>query len=317
MGIFSPLKCKYMFSALQKSNVQQNDWSISEDETLVQIIASNQYGQNGKFKWTKIAEALNYKVGNEGGFRLAKHCRERFFNHLNPSLKKGEWTLSEDILLLQSYLKHHKKWSLINAKLPGRNDNIVKNRFYKLMKMNKLMTKNRKNFNDEKILSLLDKLKASNHQEFNRSKVQNMEFNNPNEKTEIVYKFQMKETPTPVLFQNQPKQKSTETFPIEKKEINQNTHDLQECLHFQNQFFHNNELKNNQIQSDQTIITDDELYFVMSPQQLPKPPREDETLVDLDKIMNEIENINIYEQKNFKFVSNSILPKNLKRLWLG
>lgn len=40
------------------------------------------------YKWNEIAEELNKKVNGKFSFRLGKHCRERWLNHLNPILKK-------------------------------------------------------------------------------------------------------------------------------------------------------------------------------------------------------------------------------------
>lgn len=125
------------------------------------LMNSPEYGTNNKYKWTKIAQTLNETLKKQTNLRLAKHCRERFFNHLKPNLRKGDWTVEEDIQLLKYFLVFHQKWSQINAKLSGRNDNIVKNRFYKLMKENKLMSKSRKKFNDENIAELIRRLEGS------------------------------------------------------------------------------------------------------------------------------------------------------------
>ena len=37
------------------------------------------------YKWTEIAHELNQKCNNEI-VRLGKHCRERWYNHLNPEI---------------------------------------------------------------------------------------------------------------------------------------------------------------------------------------------------------------------------------------
>ena len=56
-----------------------------EDETIIQCIA------NGILKWSEIAAQIPGRIG--------KQCRERWFNHLDPTIKKGGWTPEEDKIL--------------------------------------------------------------------------------------------------------------------------------------------------------------------------------------------------------------------------
>ena len=34
--------------------------------------------------------------------RIGKQCRERWFNHLDPDIKKGDWTPDEDAVLFET-----------------------------------------------------------------------------------------------------------------------------------------------------------------------------------------------------------------------
>jgi hypothetical protein len=61
---------------------------------------------------------------------MGKQCRERWFNHLAPSVKKGEWTVEEDMRIMAAVQQHGTKWSVIVKELPGRSDNAIKNRYY-------------------------------------------------------------------------------------------------------------------------------------------------------------------------------------------
>ena len=45
----------------------------------------------GITKWSEIASRIPGRIG--------KQCRERWFNHLDPMIKKGGWSAEEDRLL--------------------------------------------------------------------------------------------------------------------------------------------------------------------------------------------------------------------------
>ena len=55
-------------------------------------------------------------TNNRSHHRIGKQCRERWFNHLDPSLKKGGWTEEEDAVLVEAQSKWGNSWTKI-AKL--------------------------------------------------------------------------------------------------------------------------------------------------------------------------------------------------------
>lgn len=77
-------------------------------------------------KWTSCSDFLSGRSG--------KQCRERWFNTLNPNVKKGGWTPEEDFLIFKFFSEFGSKWSLIASKFPGRTENSVKNRFYSTLR---------------------------------------------------------------------------------------------------------------------------------------------------------------------------------------
>ncbi|TYZ57126.1 hypothetical protein PybrP1_007174, partial [[Pythium] brassicae (nom. inval.)] len=96
----------------------KGSWSAAEDALLALKVAT--LGP----KWTQISRLLPGRVG--------KQCRERYLNHLDPSINKTPWTLEEDARLADACEKHGRRWSLIMTQFPGRSENAVKNRCYAL-----------------------------------------------------------------------------------------------------------------------------------------------------------------------------------------
>ena len=60
----------------------------------------------GTKSWTLVAARL-------GGGRNGKQCRERWHNHLDPDVKKGPWTESEDAIIIANQRKFGNMWARI------------------------------------------------------------------------------------------------------------------------------------------------------------------------------------------------------------
>ena len=59
---------------------------------------------------------------------------ERYYNKLDPKLKRTKFTEEEDEKIITLYLKYGNKWKEISCYFPDRNANMIKNRFYSFLK---------------------------------------------------------------------------------------------------------------------------------------------------------------------------------------
>ena len=97
--------------------LNKKTWSADEDQQLMQLLTVYTTKQ-----WSQISTHLPGRSG--------KQCRERWRNHLDPTVVKGNWTEEEDRIIFEREKAVGRKWSEIAKALPGRSDNAVKNRFY-------------------------------------------------------------------------------------------------------------------------------------------------------------------------------------------
>ena len=59
------------------------NWTVVEDEVILRYVYEKGKGDE-HMMWGNLSETLNGRSG--------KSCRERWFNHLDPKIKRTEWS---------------------------------------------------------------------------------------------------------------------------------------------------------------------------------------------------------------------------------
>ncbi|KAJ6246293.1 homeodomain-like protein-related [Anaeramoeba flamelloides] len=116
-----PKQCLHRWKKVLNPDLKKGPWSKEEDELLKNSVA--------------ICGDLNWKIiSSHIPKRTPKQCRERWKNKLDPSINHSGWTKEEDRILIEKQTIYGNSWSKIKTYLPGRPDNMIKNRWNSTLK---------------------------------------------------------------------------------------------------------------------------------------------------------------------------------------
>ncbi|CAN0556297.1 unnamed protein product, partial [Ectocarpus sp. 12 AP-2014] len=113
-------QCATHWKMVVKPALLKGVWSPEEDAVIFDCVA------RGVTDWAEVAAALPK--------RKPKHCRERWSNHLDPSLRKGPgWTAAEEVKLVSAVEANGTNWSLIARHFPGRSEAVIQQHWNELV----------------------------------------------------------------------------------------------------------------------------------------------------------------------------------------
>lgn len=135
----TPSQCMYRWKMCLEPTIKKGKWTKEEDLILEKYVSENGIGN-----WVNVRPFL------QG--RTTKQIRERYINHLLHNSKDNQneqstvfkWNEELDKYLLELYIIYGSSWVIISKHITGTSENMVKNRFYSLLRqcVNKIKKKN-------------------------------------------------------------------------------------------------------------------------------------------------------------------------------
>ncbi|GJE84916.1 snRNA-activating protein complex subunit 4 [Phanerochaete sordida] len=114
-------QCQSRYQRTLQPGLRRGPWTQEEDTRLKR--ATEVFGRS----WIDVAAFVPTRNNEQ--------CRERWHEHVNPTVGRGRWTEEEDAALLSAYEAVGDKWKEVSLRVgSGRTDNMCRHRYVLLMK---------------------------------------------------------------------------------------------------------------------------------------------------------------------------------------
>jgi hypothetical protein len=129
-------------------------YTLEENKFIIEC--NNQLNtDNKRAKWKEIAKIFNEKFPEIEPKRTHKELLDHFEHSLDKSIKRGKISIEEQVMIVRYVNEIGKQWKTI-AKLLNRNENQIKNEFYR--KINGKRKEKQKDLNWFDDILFLDKM---------------------------------------------------------------------------------------------------------------------------------------------------------------
>ena len=113
--------CYNRYRRIKKA--KKEAWTSKDDKKIEELV--EKMGKN----WKKISSHFeSIKIIYIA--RTAKQIRERYINFVRPNISHDDWTIEEDLHLINLLNKHGRKWKKIEEEMKIRTQNQIKNRYF-------------------------------------------------------------------------------------------------------------------------------------------------------------------------------------------
>ncbi|KAH9114458.1 hypothetical protein AeMF1_011481 [Aphanomyces euteiches] len=113
-------QCLQRWNKVLKPGLVKGHWAFDEDDLLLKLVQ-----ESSSVNWADISKRIEGRTYEQH----AKQCRERWKNHLDPTINKGPYKSEEDMILMAAYEELGNRWTQIAERLQGRTEDSVKMRW--------------------------------------------------------------------------------------------------------------------------------------------------------------------------------------------
>ena len=149
------VQCQSRFKQI-KPGIKRGSWVKEEDKNLIKLV--DKYGKN----WSKLSKLIKN--------RTSKQIRDRYLNILDPEINKAKFSEEEDRLIITLYKENGAIWSKMSKNFKGRTGEMIKNRFYSVLK--------KKYINDDQITKKEDNKFVERNDNLNKPSNEKILLNN-------------------------------------------------------------------------------------------------------------------------------------------